>query len=62
MSKYTCYYNLNQTYYRHLANSWKRWADSVSLNVKDREGMARFFRPIAVRFGLIREFREIGVI
>ena len=62
MSKYTYYYTVNQNHYRFLANSWKAWADTASLSDKDKEGMAKFFRPIAIRFGLIREFRKIGVI
>lgn len=62
MSRYTYYYIVNQNHYRFLANSWKAWADNACLSEKDIEGMTKFFKPIARRFGLIREFRKIGVI
>jgi hypothetical protein len=62
MSKYTYYYKLNQNRYKRLAINWKCWADTSSLTERDKEGMAKFFKPIARRFGLIKEFRNIGVI
>jgi hypothetical protein len=62
MSRYTYYYTVNQNHYRYLANSWKAWADEAVLTEKDKDGMAKFFRPIARRFGLINEFKDIGVI
>lgn len=62
MSRYTYYYKLNQNHYKRLAINWKCWADTSALTEKDKKGMAKFFKPIARRFGLISEFRNIGVI
>lgn len=62
MSKYTCYYNKNQKVYRELAERWARWAKNVQLTSDEIKGTSKFFTDIAVRFGLIKEFREIGVI
>ena len=63
MSKYTTYYNARQLMYRRMAESWKAWADSTnSLSTEESRGMALFFRHIGKRFGLINEFKDIGVI
>lgn len=62
MSKYIRYYNKNQQVYRELAERWARWAKTVSLTPDEIRGTAKFFRDIGVRFGLITEFKEIGVI
>lgn len=62
MSSYVRYYNKNQRVYRELAERWARWAKSTSLTPDEIRGTAKFFREIAVRFGLVKEFREIGVI
>jgi hypothetical protein len=34
----------------------------MDLSDEIRRGMALFFKPIGRRFGLIREFRNVGVI
>jgi hypothetical protein len=62
MSKYVVYYNRNQKVYRELAERWSRWAKTVHLTPDEIKGTSKFFRDIAVRFGLINEFRELGVI
>lgn len=62
MSKYVRYYNKNQQVYRELAERWARWAKSVQLTPAEIRGTSKFFYDIAVRFGLITEFRELGVI
>lgn len=62
MSKYTMYYNSRQQQYRDFAVSWSRVAAGMDLTERQRRGMALFFRPIARRFGLIQEFKDIGVI
>ncbi len=62
MSKYVQYYTKNQKVYRELAERWAKWAKSVSLTQDEIRGTSKFFYDIAVRFGLVREFREIGVI
>lgn len=63
MSRYVIYYNSRQDMYRRMAESWKAWADSVGPLEEDQlKGMALFFRHIGKRFGLINEFKDIGVI
>ena len=62
MSKYVIYYDKNQKVYRELAERWARWAKSVNLTADEIRGTSKFFYDIAVRFGLITEFRELGII
>jgi hypothetical protein len=62
MSKYTCYYTTRQSMYRDLAIRWSKWASTSSLTENELKGIAAFFKPIARRFGLITEFRDIGII
>ena len=62
MSKYVIYYNTRQHMYRSLAQQWKAWADEATLTESQLRGMSLFFKHIGKRFGLITEFKEIGVI
>lgn len=62
MSKYTTYYTAKQQQYRELATSWKSITSSMNLTEDQKKGMSLFFKSIAKRFGLIQEFRDIGVI
>jgi hypothetical protein len=62
MSRYTYYYNTRQIMYRELATRWSKWAATASLTEEQNRGASMFFKSIAIRFGLIKEFREIGVI
>lgn len=62
MSRYVCYYSGRKSMYRDMAVKWMKWAATSDLTDDQRRGVSLFFRSIAVRFGLIREFREIGVI
>jgi hypothetical protein len=62
MSRYTIYYSGRKDMYRSLALRWSRWAADSNLTDNERKGVAMFFKSIAVRFGLVNEFREIGVI
>lgn len=62
MSKYTTYYNDRQQMYRNLAESWLRITSTMNLTEEQRRGMSLFFRHIGKRFGLINEFKDIGVI
>jgi hypothetical protein len=48
--------------YRKLATRWKAWADASGISETQRIGMSFFFRHIGKRFGLITEFKAIGVI
>ena len=63
MSNYVIYYNTRQHMYRELATRWKAWADSTtSLTADQVKGMSVFFSCIGKRFGLLTEFKDIGVI
>ena len=62
MSKYTMYYTTRQNMYRDFATNWAAVTAKTGLQDYQKEGMALFFKPIAKRFGLINEFKEIGVI
>ena len=48
--------------YRGFATNWAKFTADMDLSERQRRGMALFFKPIARRFGLISEFRDIGVI
>lgn len=62
MSKYTVYYNTRRAVYLEFATNWAKHAETMNLSEKQIRGMKLFFKPIARRFGLVKEFREIGVI
>jgi hypothetical protein len=62
MSKYTTYYNTRQDMYRDFATNWASITSTMDLTERQRRGMALFFKPIARRFGLTKEFKDIGVI
>lgn len=62
MSRYTHYYTTRQIMYKDMATRWKRWATTLELSEMEVEGVSRFFRSIGKRFGLLTEFKEIGVI
>ena len=62
MSKYTIYYDRRQTMYRDLAKAWKEWTDGSDLSDYQVRGMSLFFRQIGKRFGLINEFKELGIL
>lgn len=62
MSKYVAYYNARQTMYKDFAASWANITKDMHLTEDQRKGMALFFKPIARRFGLIKEFRDLTVI
>lgn len=62
MSKYTMYYTSKQKQYKDFATNWAKFTSTMDLTERQRRGMALFFKPIAKRFGLVQEFRDIGVI
>jgi hypothetical protein len=62
MSNYVKYYNANQMFYKGFAEKWVKWANDTNYNIREAEGMTMFFRPIAKRFGLIKEFKELGIL
>lgn len=62
MSRYVQYYNARQITYKELAIRWKRWSTAANLTDLEVEGVSMFFRSIGKRFGLLTDFKEIGVI
>lgn len=62
MSRYVCYYSARKVFYRELAWRWSKWAATANLTETEIEGISKFFWSLARRFGLISEFRELGVI
>mgnify|MGYP003313802182 CR=1 FL=1 len=62
MSKYTIYYSTRQDMFRKMATRWKSWSEDTELSENQVSGMSLFFRHVGKRFGLINEFKDIGVI
>ena len=62
MSKYVCYYSARKIFYREMAERWVRWRNTATLTETEIAGISKFFFGLARRFGLINEFREMGVI
>jgi hypothetical protein len=62
MSKYVVYYSGRKEMYRDMVTRWSKWAKTANLTAEQRRGIALFFKSIGRRFGLINEFRDIGVI
>lgn len=62
MSRYTRYYSTRQSMYKELAVRWKKWSIAANLTELELRGVSMFFRSIGKRFGLLTEFKEIGVI
>jgi hypothetical protein len=47
---------------RQLAIDWQHQASEESLSYAELSAWARFFEKLGKRFGLIREFKENGII
>lgn len=62
MSRYVIYYSGRKEMYRELAEKWSKWAATAELSDLELVGISKFFSTIARRFGLIKEFKNIGVI
>lgn len=62
MSKYVCYYSARKVFYRELAEKWAKWSATATLTETEIQGISKFFHQLARRFGLIGEFRELGII
>ena len=61
MSSYIRYYNNRKDFYLTFATRWAAWAEGADLTTVEVEGMKKFFKPIAKRFGLIQDFAELGI-
>ena len=62
MSNYVRYYNDRKNFYLVFATRWAAWAEGVELTDLETEGMVKFFKPIAKRFGLVQDFVKLGII
>ncbi len=62
MSKYVRYYNTRQNAYRTLATMCANWVESAHPTKAELEGVTKFFTHIGKRFGLISEFKKLGII
>jgi hypothetical protein len=62
MSRYVCYYSARKFFYRELATKWSKWAATANLTETETIGISKFFFKQARRFGLVSEFRELGII
>lgn len=61
MSKYVRYYNDRKNFYKVFATRWSAWAEGADLSTMEVEGMSKFFKSIARRFGLTQDFAELGI-
>jgi hypothetical protein len=61
MSNYVRWYNDRKNFYKVFATRWAAWAEGASLSPVEAEGMTKFFKPIAKRFGLTQDFVELGI-
>lgn len=61
MSKYVKYYNERQDSYRTLATMCINWIEATSPSPAELEGVTKFFGHVGKRFGLISEFKKLGV-
>jgi hypothetical protein len=61
MSNYVRYYNDRKNFYKVFATRWAAWAEGANLSALEAEGMTKFFKPIAKRFGLTQDFAELGI-
>lgn len=61
MSHYVRWYNNRKDFYLTFATRWSSWAERADLTAVEVEGMTKFFKPIAKRFGLVQEFTELGI-
>ncbi len=62
MSKYVQYYNDRQDACRTLVTQYMNWLESENMEPQELPEVVGFFTKVAKRFGLIREFRQRGVI
>jgi hypothetical protein len=62
MSSYVRWYNDRKNFYKVFATRWATWAAGAELTAVEVEGMTKFFKPIAKRFGLVQDFVELGIL
>ncbi|MFA5240426.1 MAG: hypothetical protein WC476_12070 [Phycisphaerae bacterium] len=47
---------------RQLAIDWQQWQSKRSMSMKEAAEWAGYFRTLAKKFNLVREFKENGII
>lgn len=62
MSKYVKYYNERQGAYRTLATMCINWIEATQPSEEEVIGIIKFFSCVGKRFGLISEFKKIGIL
>ena len=62
MSKYVKYYSSRQDSYRTLATMCSNWIKSENPSEEEIIGITKFFSCVGKRFGLISEFKKIGIL
>lgn len=62
MSKYVKYYSERQDTCRTLATMYTNWVEAVNPTKEELAGVVKFFNHVGKRFGLISEFRKLGII
>jgi hypothetical protein len=62
MSNYVRWYNDRKDFYKVFASRWAAWAEGAELTELEVEGMAKFFKTIAKRFGLMQDFAALGIL
>jgi hypothetical protein len=62
MSSYVKWYNDRKAFYKIFASRWAAWAEGADLTTMEVEGMTKFFKPIAKRFGLTQDFMDLGIL
>ena len=62
MSKYVKYYSDRQDSYRTLATMCVNWMKNSQPSSTELEGVSKFFTHIGKRFGLLSEFKKLGII
>jgi hypothetical protein len=56
------YYIAKQKQYKDFATNWAKFTSTMDLSERQKRGMALFFKPIARRFGLTKDFKDIGIL
>lgn len=62
MSSYVKWYNDRKSFYKIFASRWAAWAEGADLSTMEVEGMSKFFKTIARRFGLTQDFVDLGIL
>lgn len=62
MSYYTEYYNKNRSLYLTLAECWVNQTNLTRVTDEDKLTISKFFLKKAIRFGLVQEFKSLGII